>query len=594
MKHWTKIRIVVVIDLLMLFCHGSVSLAAPCIAPDNGSGTVNLPANCPYIAPFEPMYIIDGLPPGTTIELDPILDSYLSIVRTPGGSLGGEIQQFDATLDLTVAGTGDLTGFNRHLAVPVSIEVHTAPRTAGDPMQLFPTVLFRLQGELFGDPDFCTFVMIGGTDYGLPSPGQTTLTELPSGDFAVDSFFDITYQIQFEGCPGSQLEDYMGTTTATIHVKQGDGVPPATGACCTPDEACEVVSELYCQNISGTYYGDGSQCLGDNNGDGKDDLCLPVGCCRTPDNGSGTVNLPANCPYIAPFEPMYIIDGLPPGTTIELDPILDSYLNIVRTPGGSLGGEIQQFDATLDLTLAGTGDLTGFNRHLAVPVSIEVHTAPRTAGDPVQLFPTVLFRLQGELFGDPDFCTFMMIGGTDYGLPSPGQTTLTELPSGDFAVDSFFDITYQIQFEGCPGSQLEDYMGTTTGSIRWQQGLATDDDGDCISNNEDNCPNIHNPNQFDTYPPPQGNGIGDACDCEGNFNCDANLASDDVSLFLLDTGRNIYNDPCTNGNPCNGDFGCDGSVDSGDVAIFIEDTGRNTYNNPCPFCDPAVPWCVYP
>ncbi len=98
--------------------------------------------------------------------------------------------------------------------------------------------------------------------------------------------------------------------------------------------------------------------------------------------------------------------------------------------------------------------------------------------------------------------------------------------------------------------------------------------------------------QADHYPP-GGNNIGDICDCEGNFNCDENVASDDVALFIADTGRNTSNNRCTNEEPCNGDFLCDGSVDSGDVSLFIEDTGRNLYNNPCPLCDPEIPWCVY-
>jgi hypothetical protein len=55
-----------------------------------------------------------------------------------------------------------------------------------------------------------------GSDNGLPGPGQTVLTKLPTGDFAVDSFFDITYRIEFAGCPGSQLDGYAGTTTATV------------------------------------------------------------------------------------------------------------------------------------------------------------------------------------------------------------------------------------------------------------------------------------------------------------------------------------------------------------------------------------------
>ena len=89
MKHWRKVCNLTIVLAVIPLCYSSELLAAPCIAPDNGSGTVNLPADCPYVAPLEPMYIIEGLPAGTTIELDPILDDYLNIVRTPGGSLGG-------------------------------------------------------------------------------------------------------------------------------------------------------------------------------------------------------------------------------------------------------------------------------------------------------------------------------------------------------------------------------------------------------------------------------------------------------------------------------------------------------------------------
>jgi len=47
-----------------------------------------------------------------------------------------------------------------------------------------------------------------------------------------------------------------------------------------------------------------------------------------------------------------------------------------------------------------------------------------------------MYRLQGELFGDPDFCTLRFTAGTDFGLPSPGEATLVELPNDDFAVES--------------------------------------------------------------------------------------------------------------------------------------------------------------
>jgi hypothetical protein len=515
------------------YCHVDWSQAAPygCIGPDDGNGTTVIPPeDCEYVSLYEVYEIIAGLPAGTTIELDGPLYNFTNIVRTPGGTwLGGEKVTFDATLDWEVSGTGSLTGFSRHLAVPVSGEIHTAPRNAGDPCQVFATDMYLLQGELFGDPDFCTLRFRAGTSLALPSPGETTLTELGSGDYAVDSFFDIWYQIEFEGCPGSQLDGYAGTTTAAIKIETGTApvLPGCDGSCpglmpCTetmtynPDGTINISCECeppVCEPLP-----DGNACRPSPCED-PCEQCLPkcvnydpntkevtvVDCdcrgvddchvgipggpafnCVLPDNGTGTATLPPiGCEYTSPDDVFKIINGLPPGTTIEMDGILMNFIccNPVcpmcsmalapgqcETAGGTLGGHGHCYEATLDLTVRGTGSLEGFNRHLAVPVFGEVHTGPRNPGDPVQDFPTDFYRLRGELFGDPDFCTFRITGGTDYGLPSPGHTTLSELPSGDFGVDSFFDIWYQIEFEGCPGSQLDGYMGTTTATIRLETG----------------------------------------------------------------------------------------------------------------------------
>jgi len=112
-----------------------------------------------------------------------------------------------------------------------------------------------------------------------------------------------------------------------------------------------------------------------------------------------------------------------------------------------------------------------------------------------------------------------------------------------------------------------------------------------IENCDDSCPTTSNPLQEDTFPP-QGNGIGDACDCEANFDCDQDVDAEDVTAFLTDFGRSQYYNPCEQENPCHGDFSCDGDVDADDVTKFLEDFGRSQYNNPCPVCIVGE-WCSY-
>lgn len=201
-------------------------------------------------------------------------------------------------------------------------------------------------------------------------------------------------------------------------------------------------------------------------------------CCTAPDNGMGTVDFPStNCLYDHPEQKIMIIDGLPPGTTIESSGPIQDISNVVRNPGGPLGGEVATFIARLVMNMAGTGGLAGFHRDILMPLQCQTHIGPRTPGEPVQSFDTDMFYLQGQLPpGDPDFDLLRITAGTGFGLPSPGHTTLTKQAGGGWAVDSFFDITYRIDFVGAPGGPLGGMSGSTTGTIRMQTCL-TDTSG---------------------------------------------------------------------------------------------------------------------
>jgi len=410
------------LSALALLLIPAIAAAAACVVPDDGSGTVRLPpAGCGYLSPVDVHVIIDGLPPGTTIIMGAEHQDFLNVTTSPGGSLGGEKESFDSNLHLNLKGTGSLAGYQRVLSLQAQCETHTAPRTPGQAVQSFDTDMNLIQGQLPpGDPDFDLLRITAGTGFGMPSPGHTTLTRLGNGDWNVDSFFDITYRIDFVGAPGGPLAGRSGSTTGTIRMQAGQPTPPP---------------------------------------------------CVVPDAG-GTVNLPpVGCGYLSPADVHMIIDGLPAGTTIHLGAEHQDFINITNSPGGSLGGEVEQFDSNLRLDLLATGSLAGYQRMLSLPAHCETHTAPRTPGQVVQSFDTDMFQLQGQLpAGDPDFDLLRITAGSDFGLPSPGHTTLTRLSGGNWNVDSFFDITYRIDFVGAPGGPLAGRSGSTTGTIRMQTG----------------------------------------------------------------------------------------------------------------------------
>lgn len=210
-----------------ILAFSTTAQAAPCIAPDNGGGTANIPESCAYSG--DNMFILDGLAPGDSVVLNsPLLSTYTSLTRTLVAT--GENVAFNTEfLSLSLTGTGSLAAFSRTLTIPLTMQVHNDLRTPGAPVQTFTGEVMTLQGQINVDPDFDLLRITGGSTFGLPSPGQTTLTQ-SGANWAVDSFFDITVRIDFIGAGGGPLAGRSGSTTGTYRFQAIAPVPVPAAA----------------------------------------------------------------------------------------------------------------------------------------------------------------------------------------------------------------------------------------------------------------------------------------------------------------------------------------------------------------------------
>lgn len=392
-----------------------------CLAPDNGSATAALPAECRLLG--GPIVALNGLPPGQPITMSASLDSLTGVSTTPGGPLGGE--QVSASGEIKIRHKG-WDGLIYHRSMPAQVEFAHGPRQTTSLEQSFDSQVTSLVAQLPpGDPDFDLLRITAGSSLGLPSPGHTTLIRESPSRWAVDSFFDITYRIDFVGSAGGPYAGMSGSTTGTMKMAASSGPPPPSS-------------------------------------------------CNSPDDGTGTATFPPDCPLDG-WSPT-ILNGLPPGVTLESDLSFSNPSSSSSSPGGSLGGTRHTFLWSASLDMAGTGD-PDFDLLRTIPISncpVTIDEAPHPPGQPVQSFDTSMFAMQCQITGDPDFDLLRITSGSSFGLPSPGHKTLRQdCSSGTctWSVDSFFDVTYLLEFVGSSSGRFSGRSGSTTGTIRIQQGM---------------------------------------------------------------------------------------------------------------------------
>jgi len=288
---------------------------------------------------------------------------------------------------------------------------------------------------------------------------------------------------------------------------------------------------------------------------------------------------------------MGICDEPPFGSGVGSSILVGESYSYIRCMLGSLGDRIITYEGIMEFDISRIKGL--FTRgNVEACLRLTVKTGDLPADKCISLYDT------------PDEAEDGTIEGNLYGSSHTGDVC-EDLQSGDMV---YFGVTAAVEHDLFDPDQT-DYSGFHMGS-EWgvsdyiefydhtdplfaPQLFISDTvgDNDGIPSSIDNCPNIPNTDQLDTLPP-QGNSIGDACDCEGDFACDGDIDGSDASIFKADFGRSVIVHPCIAGDTCNGDFNCDGDVDGTDASLFKSDFGRSSMQNPCPACVVGE-WCSY-
>lgn len=252
-----------------------------CVAPDNGRGTIDWPAQCPYGNTLDPVRVVtsDGEEIEFSIAIPPIVNTCLP--RNPPEYHSGLNSQaapiaIPAFIKYVKQSKTSEAGMNLKYAVR-----NTPLSAAGADVQKFDTEIISMSLVSTGNPQFPARTTLNVVP--SQSSGGTTIKRLPSGDFNVDSFFDIWTEVSIVGDPGTALEGVLVNTTRRIRLTQttscfqGVCYTPLDGGLVTPEGTKLKVSNLGSSGCDGVSISPGGGGTGDD--DDCDGIAVGIEAC---------------------------------------------------------------------------------------------------------------------------------------------------------------------------------------------------------------------------------------------------------------------------------------------------------------------------
>ncbi|MCP3982091.1 MAG: hypothetical protein GY716_22525 [bacterium] len=404
------------------------------------------PPECDRIVSMYEGQDVHALFPGGIDFSDPQHKCFQNVQVQDDGN-GNEIETFDSTVE----GEVDLGGGPQPVTLSGPVTIVTYGKT-GNTTGTFQTEILSM--SLTGDAGGIPIEIRESPS--LPSPGQTTITDLGGGQWQIDSFFDVFTELSVAGGPFEPQVNEPGRMNLVP-------VDPGACECISTQVPCDLSDPAVCDGDCPIA---GDICTLDSLGGPCFCAPPPVPCedtfpvcdgdcpanthCETGNSGVVVLPDPSLPPESEPADPECVqivsqyegqdLHARFPGGVDFSDPAHKCFRNVNRTDDGS-GNELETFDSTVD----GEVDLGGGPVPVTLSGPVTIVTYGKT-GNTTGTFQTEILS--------------MSLSGLAGGIPveirespslvSPGQTTITDLGGGLWQIDSFFDVFTELSINGGP------------------------------------------------------------------------------------------------------------------------------------------------